>query len=207
MSRATRAGSASKEHTAPEAVISSEAGTGRRLLRSPKKKTVFFALLVLLVVVAAVVVFLVARPSKEQKDQPSVVGGVTLKNGQSISGQVNNLSSDDLNAIAKENVDPKADPDKAYARAIALSSENDNQAAVDIYKALIADNNAPYYVLSDYALTLSRMGDNNGAAKEMQAALTALKNDKTVSSDVKEAQSNMMNNKLVGFQQQAKATQ
>ena len=166
--------------------------TRKHLLR----RVLLLAVLFVVVIVAGVAAYFVFK-------QPPPKPPVQLRQGQAISGQVDRLSDSSTKALANYDVKATDNIDGAYASALALSKRGDQKGSIGKFQEIFQTGKAKYYMYEDYALVQGRAGNSGEAVKAFDKASELLKQDSSVSPEVKASEQRYIKNKAAGFKEEA----
>ena len=168
--------------------------------RPPKprrKKIIILSSLLILLLIAASVGYAWKANTKKAPD-------VALASGQAINSQVEiSLSKDEVKALADSKVNPSKNLDKAYAKALALTAQDDNKAALVEYEKIMKLDSVPYYIIADYGYTLIRNGETRKGIQTLQQAIDTLKKDASIKAEVKKTEAQKLQDKITAFKLEA----
>lgn len=160
------------------------------------RRFVLLSLIIILVAAAGVgTYFVLSKPAPKPP--------VQLKKGQAISSQVDRLDDASAKALAAYDGKVGDNVDAVYATALALSREDKQPAAIAKFQEIIQAGKMSYYMYEDYGLVQGRAGHPAEAVKAFDKASELLKQDSSVSPEVKASEQRYIKNKAAGFKEEA----
>ena len=150
-------------------------------------------LLVIVVIAGGIVVY-------QKNKQPPI----HIDPKKDVTAQVQALTPKQAQSLANQKVDPKTEPDSAYVKAVAQAETGNAKAAVVTYQAVVAAKpTVKYYVYYDYAIAAAKANNLQLAQEQMQKAIDAINADGSVSANVKQSETDNMEQKLQFFKIEA----
>lgn len=153
-----------------------------------------------LIVLVAIVVIIVAGVGFYLFNLAQKRPAVQIGTGAEVGALVSVLPPEQLEQVASVYVlNPAQDMDWAYAKAVALSTQGEQDKALSAFRALTKTGKAEYYIYVDYALAARRAGDKQLAIDTMTQAISILDRDTSINKSNKEFIKKRLVSKLDSF--------